>query len=105
MLGRRGLGLGIGAAALAGSVARAQGQAAGQAQGQAQAQPWPDRPIRLVPFHGLVILSVQSLLAMNVGWDGERTDRAFKNLNTAESVIGLILLTFFVGAYTRMVLS
>ncbi len=64
-----------------------------------------DLPVREIPFHGLLTISVHCLLNTNIGWDGGSTDRSWKILSTTEAIIGIILLTFFVGAYTRMVLA
>jgi hypothetical protein len=64
-----------------------------------------DIPIREVPFWGLVFVSLQSLIAINTGWDFGEDDHRFRWLNTIETVIGFIILTFFVGAYTRMILA
>jgi hypothetical protein len=64
-----------------------------------------DKPVRAIPFAGLLYIALQSLLAINVGWDFEGTDTRFRYLSTLNTVVGVILLTFFVGAYTRMVLS
>ncbi len=62
-------------------------------------------PIREVSFVGLFFVSFQSLLAINTGWDFGEDDHRFRYLNSVETLIGFIILTFFVGAYTRMILS
>ena len=62
-------------------------------------------PIRDVSFAGLFFVSFQSLLAINTGWDFGEDDHRFRYLNSIETLIGFIILTFFVGAYTRMILS
>ena len=64
-----------------------------------------DVPIREVPFHGLIYISLQSLGAFNTGWDFGEDDARFQYLNTVETFVGIIILTFFVGAYTRMILA
>ena len=64
-----------------------------------------DLPIREVSFFGLCFVSLQSLIAINTGWDFGDDDHRFRWLNTIETVIGFIILTFFVGAYTRMILA
>lgn len=62
-------------------------------------------PIREVPFLGLCYVSLQVLIAVNTGWDFGDDDHRFRFLNVSETVIGFIMLTFFVGAYTRMILA
>ena len=64
-----------------------------------------DVPIKEIPWHGLVYISLQSLGAFNTGWDVGATDPRFRYLNTAETFLGIIILTFFVGAYTRLILA
>lgn len=64
-----------------------------------------DVPIKEVPFIGLCFVSLQSLIAVNTGWDFGADDHTFRWLNTLETLIGFIILTFFVGAYTRMILA
>ncbi len=62
-------------------------------------------PIREVSFVGLCFVSLQSLIAINTGWDFGDDDHTFRYLNTIETLVGFIVLTFFVGAYTRMILA
>jgi uncharacterized protein YjbI with pentapeptide repeats len=64
-----------------------------------------DVPMRDIPWHGLIYISLQSLGAFNTGWDFGEDDWKFQYLNTIETFIGIIVLTFFVGAYTRMILA
>ncbi len=61
--------------------------------------------VRDVSFLGLCTVSLQSLIAINTGWDIGDDDHRFRVLNTSETLIGFIVLTFFVGAYTRMILA
>ena len=61
--------------------------------------------IRDISFLGLCFVSLQSLIAINTGWDFGDDDHRFRFLNTSETLIGFIILTFFVGAYTRMILA
>ena len=56
-------------------------------------------------FVALFIMSLQSLIGANIGWEVSGKDRRFKYVNTIITLIGIILITFFVGAYTRMVLA
>ena len=64
-----------------------------------------EMPIRDVSFLGLCFVSLQSLIAINTGWDFGDDNHLFRFLNTLETLIGFIILTFFVGAYTRMILA
>ena len=64
-----------------------------------------DVPIREISFWGLFYISLQSLGAFNTGWDFGEDDHRLRYLNTTQTFIGLIILTFFVGAYTRMILA
>ncbi|MCB9683903.1 MAG: hypothetical protein H6738_01885 [Alphaproteobacteria bacterium] len=64
-----------------------------------------DVHIRDVPFLGLWYVSIQAMIAVNTGWDFGEDDHRFRILNVSETVVGFIMLTFFVGAYTRMILS
>ena len=64
-----------------------------------------DMPIRDVPFVGLCFVSLQSLIALNTGLDFGDDDHRFRYLNTSQTLIGFVVLTFFVGAYTRMILA
>ncbi|MEZ4315981.1 MAG: pentapeptide repeat-containing protein [Myxococcota bacterium] len=62
-------------------------------------------PIRDVSYVGMFFVSLQTLMAINTGWDFGDDDHRFRYLNTLETLIGYIILTFFVGAYTRMILA
>ena len=64
-----------------------------------------DIPIREVSYVGLFFVSLQSMLAINTGWDFGDDDHRFRYLNTLQTLIGVIILTLFVGAYTRMILA
>ena len=64
-----------------------------------------DVAIRDIPWFGLLYISLQSLGGFNTGWDFGQTDMRFRYLNTAHTFTGVIILTFFVGAYTRMILA
>ena len=61
--------------------------------------------IRDVSFVGLCFVSLQSLIAINTGWDFGDDDHTFRYLNTIETLVGFVVMTFFVGAYTRMILA
>lgn len=64
-----------------------------------------DVTMRDIPWHGLVYISLQTIGAFNTGWDFGEDDARFQYLNTLETFLGIIILTFFVGAYTRMILA
>ncbi len=64
-----------------------------------------DVHIRDIPWLGLLYISIQTLGGFNTGWDFGESDSRFRYLNTAQTFMGLIILTFFVGAYTRMILA
>lgn len=64
-----------------------------------------DRRVRDIPMIGLFYVSLQSFGAFNTGWDIGEDNGRLRYLNTIETFIGLIILTFFVGAYTRMILA
>lgn len=58
-----------------------------------------------IPWLGMFYISLQSLGSFNTGWDFAQSDMRFKYLNTAHTYAGVIIMTFFVGAYTRMILA
>ncbi len=64
-----------------------------------------DVPLRDIPWHGLIYISLQTIGAFNTGWDFGEDDWRFQYLNTLETFLGIIILTFFVGAYTRIILA
>jgi uncharacterized protein YjbI with pentapeptide repeats len=64
-----------------------------------------DVPIRDIPWIGMFYVSLQSLGGFNTGWDFGESNLRFRYLNTAHAFMGIIILTFFVGAYTRMILA
>ena len=64
-----------------------------------------DIKVKDVEFSGLLFISLQSMLAINTGWDFGDDDHRFRWLNSLQTLIGVIILTFFVGAYTRMILA
>jgi uncharacterized protein YjbI with pentapeptide repeats len=61
--------------------------------------------MRDIPWHGALFVSAQALGAFNTGWDYGKSPPLFKMLNTAETFSGVVIITFFVGAYTRMILA
>lgn len=61
--------------------------------------------IRDIPWTGVFYISLQSLAAFNTGWDFGQSTPRFKYLNTLHTYMGVLIMTFFVGAYTRMILA
>ena len=61
--------------------------------------------IRNIPWISVFYISLQTLGGFNTGWDFGASNTRFRYLNTAHTYLGLIIVTFFVGAYTRMILS
>jgi uncharacterized protein YjbI with pentapeptide repeats len=64
-----------------------------------------DRAIADIPWSGMFYVSLQSLGGFNTGWDYGESDLRFRYFNTLHTYTGVIILTFFVGAYTRMILA
>jgi|GEM_PF-3074849 len=64
-----------------------------------------DVPVRDISFWGLFYISLQTFGAFNTGWDFGKDDGRLRYINTVHTFIGVIILTFFVGAYTRMILA
>jgi uncharacterized protein YjbI with pentapeptide repeats len=64
-----------------------------------------DVAIADIPWFGMFYVSLQSLGGFNTGWDYGESDARFRYLNTLHTYTGVIILTFFVGAYTRMILA
>jgi hypothetical protein len=65
-----------------------------------------DVQIKSIPWHGVLYISLQSFGGFNTGWDfGDDAQSRFRYINTIQTFVGLIVLTFFVGAYTRMILA
>jgi hypothetical protein len=52
-----------------------------------------------------IMMSFQSFLAANYGWDIDSASRRMQALVTAEMYVGVLIMTFFVGAYTRQILQ
>ncbi|MCB9777835.1 MAG: hypothetical protein H6742_04665 [Alphaproteobacteria bacterium] len=64
-----------------------------------------DVKVKDISFAGLFYISLQSFGAFNTGWDFGEDDGRLRYINTVQTFIGVIVLTFFVGAYTRMILA
>ncbi len=63
-----------------------------------------DTSFRHLTYPQSIFVSLMSMLSMDIGWDIGR-NKGFRWLNVTEVVLGIIILTFFVGAYTRLVLA
>ncbi len=63
-----------------------------------------DTTFRHLTYVQTFYLSLLSLLSMDIGW-GIGPNKGFRWLNLTEVALGIIILTFFVGAYTRLVLA
>ncbi len=63
-----------------------------------------DTTFRHLTYLQAFYLSLLSLLSMDIGW-GIGPNKGFRWLNLTEVALGIIILTFFVGAYTRLVLA
>lgn len=63
-----------------------------------------DTKFRHLTYVQTFYLSLLSLLSMDIGW-GIGPNKGFRWLNLTEVALGIIILTFFVGAYTRLVLA
>ena len=59
---------------------------------------------RHLTYSQSIFLSMLSLMSMDIGWDIGR-NKYFRYLNVLEVLLGIVILTFFVGAYTRLVLA
>ena len=65
-----------------------------------------EMPFRELPLYAKVLLSFQNFLGRPpIYWAAGSAPKGFKMLYLTELVAGIILITFFVGAYTRLVLG
>lgn len=65
-------------------------------------------PVRMadLPWPMVLIMSYQTMFVMNMGWDmTEEPGPTFKVLVVLEVATGVLLVTFLVAAYTRMILA
>lgn len=61
-------------------------------------------PYKDLPPYAMFIVSFHSFLGRARDWKSKSSPAAWKLLYTIEIIFGIILITFFIGAYTRMVL-
>ncbi len=61
-------------------------------------------PYKDLPAYAMFIVSFHSFLGRARDWKSKSSPAAWKLLYTIEIIFGIILITFFIGAYTRMVL-
>ncbi len=67
---------------------------------------WDNETIKFrdLPLYAMFMVSFHSFLGRARDWKSKVSPGTFKVLYTTEMIIGIILITFFIGAYTRMVL-
>jgi uncharacterized protein YjbI with pentapeptide repeats len=58
-----------------------------------------------LPFTSLVFVSLACFLLADYGLELDSDDRRVRALIAAENVAGVLMVTFFVGAYTRLILA
>jgi len=68
---------------------------------------WDGRPTRFrdLPLWGMFVVSFHSFLGRTRDWKATNSPSVWKLLYTTEIILGIILITFFIGAYTRLVLT
>ncbi len=68
---------------------------------------WDGKPTHYkdLPLWGMFIVSFHCFLGRARDWKATKTPSAWKAIYTTEVIIGIILVTFFIGAYTRKILS
>lgn len=67
---------------------------------------WDNETIKFrdLPWYVMFIVSFHSFLGRARDWKSKSSPFAWKLIYTLEIIVGIILITFFIGAYTRMVL-
>lgn len=67
---------------------------------------WDDEPLALkdMPFYALFVISLHSFLGRARDWKSRSSNKVWKVLYTSEMIIGILLITFFIGAYARIIL-
>ncbi len=67
---------------------------------------WDNETIKFkdLPLYAMFIVSFHSFLGRARDWKSKSSPSAWKWFYTAEVIIGIILVTFFIGAYTRTIL-
>lgn len=67
---------------------------------------WDDAtvPLQELPAHALFVISLHSFLGRTRDWKSKSSNKLWKALYTTEMLIGILLITFFIGAYARIIL-
>ena len=67
---------------------------------------WDGKPTRYreLPPHAMFTISFHSFLGRARDWKSTNSNKTWKVLYTTEMIIGIVLITFFIGAYTSLVL-
>jgi hypothetical protein len=67
---------------------------------------WDDEmmPVRRLPSYALFVISLHSFLGRARDWKSRTSNRVWKVLYTTEMILGIIIITFFIGAYARIIL-
>lgn len=67
---------------------------------------WDDSamPLRDLPKYALFVISLHSFLGRARDWKSKSSNKVWKVLYTTEMIIGILLITFFIGAYARIIL-
>ncbi len=67
---------------------------------------WDDATLSLkeLPPYALFVISLHSFLGRARDWKSKSSNKVWKVLYTTEMVIGILLITFFIGAYARIIL-
>lgn len=67
---------------------------------------WDDStvPLEELPGHALFVISLHSFLGRTRDWKSKSSNKVWKALYTTEMLIGILLITFFIGAYARIIL-
>jgi uncharacterized protein YjbI with pentapeptide repeats len=59
-----------------------------------------------LPLYAMILISFQNFLGKPpIYWNAGQSPKGYKILYMVELIIGIILITFFVGAYTRLILG
>jgi len=67
---------------------------------------WDDHTMELrdLPGYALFVISLHSFLGRARDWKSKSSNKVWKVLYTSEMIIGIIVITFFIGAYARIIL-
>lgn len=67
---------------------------------------WDDEmtPVKGLPTYVLFVISLHSFLGRARDWKSRTSNKVWKLLYTTEMILGIIIITFFIGAYARIIL-